>query len=227
MIFTAEIESSLYEAKGCYICICDLDQKESKEIETPNGNVKLYTPQKYNNNHRTAHPNIGTIIQTIGECQFGVGDEIMCTHFTFEKENKTPNHFFEQDGIKYYKVYSGDVLFKLSGEDLIPREGIVLSEPIFDKLISTTLELSGSLNDYRRDVVKVIKSWEGCEDYKTGDYLLLEKGGDYHFSYNGKDYVKSDDYFDDIIAVIDSPEWRTKELLLHAKGHSELTDKTL
>lgn len=225
MEFKVELDKDEYFIAGCYIMTCDLEQKESKQIETVDGELTLYTPQKYNNNHRTAHPNIGTVVQVIGDCQFKNGDQLMCTHFTFEKEDKTTNHFYEEDGIKYYKVYNQDVMFKVENEGLVPREGIVLSEPIYDKLISTFLDVSGAMEDYRRDVVRVLKVWLGCDQYKTGDLLFLEKGGDYHFTFGGKDYVKSDHYFDDIMAVIDSTDWRAEELLIHQKNHSERTDK--
>jgi hypothetical protein len=226
MQFKAELDKDDYNFSGCYIMTCDLEQKESKQIETVDGQLTLYTPQKYNNNHRTAHPNVGTVVQVIGNCDFNVGDQLLCKHFAFEKENKTSNHFFEQDGIKYYKVYNAEIMFKVDGEELIPREGIVLSEPIYDKLTSTFLDLAGNLEDYRRDVAKVLKVWIGCTDYKPGDYIFLEKGGDYHFNFNGTDYVKSDDYFDDIAAVVDSKDWRAEELLIHQRDHSTVTDKT-
>lgn len=225
--FTAEIDKELYDLSGCYIMTCDLQQKESKQVETVNGQLTLYTPQKYNNNHRTAHPNIGTVVQTIGDCEFNVGDELMCKHFVFEKEDKTPNHFYEENGVKYYKVYNMDVMYKITADSLICRKFILLCKPIYDKLLNTFLEVSGAMEDYRRDVAEVIGVWDCCEDYKVGEYVLLEKGGDYHFSHKGQDYVKCDHSFDDIVAVIDSPKWRTSEVLTHAKGHSERTDKTI
>lgn len=226
MQFKVELDKDDYMLSGCYICTCDLEQKESKQIETVNGQLTLFTPQKYNNNHRTAHPNVGTIVQTVGNTQFEVGTQILCKHLTFEKEDKTPNHFFEENGILYYKVYNMDVMYGIDGDNLTPREGIVLAEPIFDKLLNTTLDLAGNFYDYRRDVVKLLKAWEGCTDFTEGDYLFLEEGGDYLFSFNGKDYIKCDHYFDDIMGVTDNPNWRAQKLLTHKNDHSVLTDKT-
>lgn len=221
-----ELDKNIYELSGCYICICDLQQKEQKNVVTPFGDVTLYTPQKYNNNHRTAHPNVGTIVEVFGNTQFKVGQQIICKHSTFENENKTPNSFYEKDDVLYYKVYNSHVMFGVDGEELIPREGILLCEPIYDSLIGMSLIAPDILQDYRRDVTKVIKVWDGCEDYKVGDYLFLEKGGDYLFEFMGKDYIKTDDYFEDVMGVIESPEWRNDEVLKHQKDHSEKTDKS-
>ena len=220
------VDKDIYELSGVYLCECDLEQKEHKQIETVNGEVTLYTPQKYNNNHRTAHPNIGKIVAVYGNTQFKVGQEIICKHFTFQTEEKEPKPSFIKDGVMYFKVYNQDVMYGIEDDgQLTCREGIVLCEPIEDKLINTFLEVSAEYVDYRRDVVKVIKTWKGDKEFKKGDYLFLEKGGDYHFNFNGTDYVKCDHYFDDIMAIMDSPDYKSVEVLTHAKNHSIVTDK--
>mgnify|MGYP000400249309 FL=1 len=85
-------DKDIYELSGVYVVTCDLEQKEVRQVETVNGEVTLYTPQKYNNNHRTAHPNIGRVVSVHGNTQFKVGQEILCKHFTFQTEEK-PSHF--------------------------------------------------------------------------------------------------------------------------------------
>ena len=125
----------------------------------------------------------------------------------------------------YFKVYNHEVMFGIEEDgELTPREGIILCEPIVGKLIDTFLEVSAEFIDYRRDVAKIIKSWDE-EMYPIDKFVLLEKGGDYYFEYNGKQLIKSDHYFDDIMAVMDEPNWRNKEVLTHKKNHSLETDR--
>ena len=218
-------DKDIYELSGVYVVTCDLEQKEVRQVETVNGEVTLYTPQKYNNNHRTAHPNIGRVVSVHGNTQFKVGQEILCKHFTFQTEEKVAKPFHENDGIMYFKVYNHEVMFGIEEDgELTPREGIILCEPIVGKLIDTFLEVSAEFIDYRRDVAKIIKSWDE-EMYPIDKFVLLEKGGDYYFEYNGKQLIKSDHYFDDIMAVMDEPNWRNKEVLTHKKNHSLETDR--
>lgn len=219
-----KLDSREYETSGAYICTVDREQREKKQI----GEFLLYTPQKYNNNHRTAHPQVGTIVKTYGNTEFKEGMRVYCKNLTFETENKEPKVYFQENGVDYYLAINEDVIFGIDEEDnLIPREGMLLCEPIEDKLIDTSLELLGSYVDYRRDVAKVLKTWRGCFEFEVGEYVLFEKNGDYHFTWNNKDYIASNHYFDDILGVIDTPEWRAEELRIHQKDHSTLTDKTL
>ena len=163
--FRLHLDKSDIGKRGCYILTTDIEQKESKTIQTFEGNeVTLYTPQKLNNNLRTALPTIGKIVVCLGDTEFNVGDEVICKHFTFLDINKESKHVHEDEkGTRYYKAYNEDVYFKITGDDLEPRNGVVLSEPILDKLINTTLDLTGDLVGCRRDIVKVLKTWTGCE----------------------------------------------------------------
>lgn len=209
-------ESNQYYGKSYYLCTCDLNQLDKYKI----GDQSLTMLNIRNNNHRESHPNVGVITHCAGDTQFNVGDSILCHHFTFTGSDRKPKVFYTEDGVDYYKVTPREVFFKIDGDELIPREGNLLCKAIFDKLLNTTLELDASLQGNRRDTVIVEKVWEGCEEFKEGDYIMLQRGGDYQLTYNGESHLKVDVYFKDVMAIVDSPDWRINEVLKHVTDHN-------
>lgn len=220
LITSSQKKDYLY--RDAYLCTVDREHRHKHEFKGEDGkDYLLYLPKDKSNDHREKHPNIGTVASATPGAQFPVGTTVLCKHFTFEEQDNTPRIFYEKDGEIYYRAFNFHVMFAIEGNDLVPREGILLCEPIMDKLYDTTLELSGDNVDYRRDIAKVIKVWEGCTDYEVGDYVLLNKGGDYPFDFNGKEYLKVDTYFNDVIAVVDSKEVRRKEVTKRVRDHSK------
>lgn len=211
-----------YPLRDGYLCTVDREHRHTHEFKGDNGETfTLFLPKDKSNDHREKHPNIGKVESKTNGAQFEVGDELLCKHFTFEQEDNTPKVFYEEDGVEYYRVFNRDVMFAIRGEELIPREGILLCEPIKDKLYESTLELAPVDVDYRRDVVKVLKVWDGCEEYKPGDFIMLAKGGDYPFTHKGKEYVKVDHYFGDVIAIVGDSNHRIKEIRRRVRDHSK------
>jgi len=209
-------ESKNFYNQGYYLCTVDLNQKDTYKV----ADHSLTLLQRTNNNHRVSHPNVGVITHCVGKTQFNVGDSILCHHFAFTDVSRKPKVHMTLDGVDYYKVSTREVFFKIAGDTLIPREGNLLCEAIYDKLIETTLELAESLVDNRRDVVKVLDVWEGCEEFKAGDYVMLQKGGDYELTFNGKSFLKVDVYFKDIMAIVGDPSWRITEIRRHVKDYN-------
>lgn len=168
------------------------------------GVVDIIIQQIGNFDHRQTHPTIGVIVEASEGAQFKVGTEIMCNHFTFEDHIGVSQHFYEdEDGVRYFHVKKLNVMFGIIEGELVPRDGILLCEPVNGKFINTSLELQGKNEGKRRDIAKVIKTSKGCEMYKAGDYVMLKMGADYPIKWKGKDYLKVDHYFNDTFGITD------------------------
>lgn len=205
-----------YCHKGYYLCECeDFHEKEKFKL----AGVDLFLPKKYDNNHRTSHPQIGIVRSKVGETCFEVGDRVFCEHFSFTDKEKKPIGYIVDNGKFYNKIPNLNVIAKIEEDNtLTPRDGVLICEPVFGKLADTFLETK--LDD-RRDIARVVKVGKGVDDVEVGDYVLLEDGADYHFEYNYKNYIRVDYFFDDVIAVVDSIEWFIDEERLHVKDHAE------
>lgn len=210
-----------------YIMTADLEQNEEKEIERFDGSkVILYTPQKYNANFRTALPKIGTIVRAEGaDCKFKEGQQVLCTHFTFMDEYRRSTHFLEQDGVKYYRVSNLDIIAGIDGDKLIPQDEVILCEPVVDKLIKTTLELSDDLIDIRRDVAKILVVPEKYKDtIPVGNYLFLGEGADYLFEFNKVTYIAVELFLEGAIMQGPDLDFNPAYLWRHKNDHDKETD---
>lgn len=212
-----------YYYKDTYLCKVDMDQKRTHKFKGENGEeFKLFIPIERVLNHRLAHPNYGVIATATEGCQFKPGTELIVRHFTFEDEGRRPLIFYtDEQGVDYYKAQNFDVMFGIVDGELVCREGVLLCEGVEGKLVDTELEVLREHEGRRRDIAKVLKVWEGCTEYQVGDYVLLERGADYAFTHEGVEYLKVDHYFNDVLAVVDSPEWRIQETRLHVTDHGE------
>lgn len=216
-------KSNDYWGKATYLCSVDLEQKKKHSFKGDNGQTfTLFLPMDEVANHRVSHPNYGVIEHVSGDNEFEVGDGLLVRHFSFENEDRTPNIFMNHEGTDLYKVNNFDVMFGVRNGELLPRKGVLLCEGIEGKFVDTELHLTGELTGKRRDIARVLQVWDGCEDYKVGDIVLLAKGGDYLFEWEGKEYTKVDHYFNDVIAIVPSEDWYTEELRTHSKDHNEV-----
>lgn len=210
-----------------YIMTTDLEQNESKEIETfAGGTVKLYTPQKYNANYRTALPKVGKVVKAFGkDCKFKEGQEVICTHFTFVNERRVSTHFAEIDGVKYYRVANLDILAGVEDGKLVPQDEVIICKPIVDKLIKTTLELSDSLVDIRRDVAEIYIVPDKYKDIlKPGEYLFLNEGADYLFDFNGETLTAVELFLDGALMYGPELDYTPAVLWRHKNDHNKETD---
>lgn len=205
-----------------YVLTCDLSQKDTYKLKGTD--IELQMNRKYNPDHRLTHPTIGTIVASSEDSQFKVGDKVMCKHFTFENDRfETKEFYTDEAGVKYFKASRFDIMFGIDGDNLIPRKGILLCEDVTGKFANTSIELSSVFEGKRRDIAKVLKVWEGCTEYKVGDYVMLKFGADYRFEFGGKTYVKVDHLFNDVYAITDSSETYDSVIHKHA-DHYKSTD---
>lgn len=219
-----QLPNQEYYYRDTYICTVDLDQKSKHNFTGDNGKeFTLFIPATQVKNHRLAHPNYATIETATLGSQFKKGDGLVTLHFTFEDEAFRPKVYYNQDGTDYFKVQNVDVIAGVVNEKLIPREGILFCKPVTGKLLNTQLEMLDKYAGKRRDIAIVDNVWEGCTKYRKGDYLILNKGADYYFDWQGTEYMKVDTYFDDVLAKVDSEQWRVDEERLHAT-HGEITE---
>lgn len=212
------------ESPVVYVAKLHSDHKEKVEINTFSGEkVELLTTQKFNNNYREALPQLATIIE--GEGEFKAGDKVLTYHFAFVNQDRVAFPFKTVDEEDVYQLDELQILCKINEDGSFePRSQVVICEPLKEELFETTLELSDHNIDFRRDLVKVLKTWKGCElDIdEEKDYLILDEGGDYLFKHNKKDYVAVDLYWDSAIAIVNNRGWRDKEVKRHMKDHNDL-----
>jgi len=214
-----QVDTKKYLSQGKYICTTDLHHKKRHEVNGTGVELEIVTT--LNNNHRVSHPNVGTIAFAPKDAQFKIGQQIICKHFTFENAERIPNIVYSNNGVDYYKATNFEVMFGIEEDgELTPREGILLCEAI-EGTFQNEGQPDKQHTELRRDIAKILKVWDGCEDYKAGEYVLLAKGGDYQFTHNGKDYLKVDTYFNDAIATVDNEDWKINEKRVHIKDYTQ------
>lgn len=219
--FSLEDDSVIY--------LVDVLETVKEEWEVSGTDIKIDVIQTYNNNFREALPSFAKVVEVYGKNpQFKVGDVLSCNHFSFVDQDRIARPFKKNsDGTDLYKLDEADVYCSLSPEGVILKsnKNIIIGLPITDQLIKTNgIVLTGDLVDYRRDVCKVLKVWEDCDlDIdEDKDYLLLDDGGDYIFTWKKVDYIAVDFNLDGAVAVVDTPEWRDVKLKKHMKDHNDL-----
>lgn len=220
-IVTANHKKDYYD-RDTYLCSVDLEQKKEHKFKGADGKeFKLYIAIEKQENHRISHPNYGTVEIASDGSQFKVGDTVIVNHFCFEDVDRKAKTYLNDGEKDLYKVGNLDLMFGVVDGEIICREGVLLCEAVEGKFIDTQLTLTADYEGKRRDIAKILKVWDGCEDFKVGEYALLAKGGDYTFTHEGKDYIKVDTYFDDCIATTDDPTIQLTELRQHVK-HGEI-----
>src|SRR5690625_642426 len=225
--FINELMRGDVEEKCQLVVKVDLEQNEEREIQTEKGGVvTIYTPQKYNNNFRTAHPKVATIVSIHGENidNFKVGQTIVCNHFSFiddKRQDKTVGQDSES-GDDLYVVSRRKVIAKEENGELEPTVGHLLCKPIKDKVYDTFLEVE---EDYIRDVCKRYKEYKGFEKdtgIKDFEYVILNTFGDYLFEYKGEDYISVNMNLNSFVGVSDKITRRTDKLIRHFNNHNDL-----
>lgn len=209
-----------------YLCEVLEDEKETYKID--NTDIVLDISQKYNNNFREALPSFAIIREVFGkDPDFEVGDYVVCNHFAFVGQDRIAKPFKkDENGVELYRVSNKQIKTSLLLEGGIktPRTGVIVGLPIKDKLLKTEhIILTSNDIDYRRDITKVIKAWKGCDlDVKEGEYLILDEGGDYIFTWNKKDYIAVDLEMEGAVAIVDDVNWKNYEAKRHLKDHNDL-----
>lgn len=206
--FISKFRKESHYTEHIYICTCDRLHRQRHKVAGTD--IELIIMNTLSPDHRESHPNIGTVVIASEGAQFKVGDALLCKHFTFEKHDKTSRHFYtDEDGIEYYMVMNSDVMFHRANEsELIPRRGVLLCEPVIGSFLASSLELNSANTGKRRDIARVVKTWDGCgeDEFKSGDYVMLKFGADYPIKFNGKDLLRVDVFNQDVYAKVDSPD---------------------
>lgn len=194
----------------------DKEEKEKHIFTGEDGiNHVLYIPTESINNQISAYPTTAEVVESFGEDPtFKAGDIVIVE----QNVMRTPERGFREWNVFYedeehgelYRSFGIDTFVRINPDkSLTPRKGILICETTYRDNYSTTLdiELPDSAKTKRRDLVRVTTVWDGCDEYKTGDYLLIERSADWRFSLDGKEHIKVDTFFNDVIAVVDSESW--------------------
>lgn len=203
-------------------------EHEKEEFQIGNTDIVLEIDQRYNNNLREALPSFGIIKGVYGEdpC-FEVGDIVSTTHTAFVGTDRIARPFMKDNsGKEIYVVPQKKIKCSLFPKGGIkkPRTNMVICLPVKGKLVkSTILEVSANDEGYRRDIAQVTKVWKDCDlDIRPDkDYLLLDEGGDYIFTWKKVDYIAVDFDMDGAIAITDSPDWQDFEAKRHMTDHND------
>lgn len=192
-----------------YYVVVKANDSEDESRFVKLGDVMLQVTPESKENHVHAHPKKGIIVKAHPDSQFKEGDKIITTHSAFEDTDFRDLSIGKDSlGRDLYVVGNLEVICKYSDEteELIPRSGNLICEPIVGNLIdSPVLELSGDMVGRRRDTCRVLYSASPL--YEKGDYVMVKMGGDYEFYHKGETYIKVDTKFDDDLAKVKSPNW--------------------
>lgn len=206
-------ESKDFFKKDEYLLTCHKEEHYKRKLKGSDVEIHIATKGMANNLHK--FPNRGRVIKTNNKNSwFKEGDEVICKFNTFYttqgKDKKVITAKTDDDSGKEIDLYLADntkVIAKIGDNKLIPREGVVICEPIYGNLIDSGIDLSGGLQGRRRDVLKVKYVWDGCKEYKEGDYIMVKMGGDYEFYFDGELHLSTDVYRKDLYAKVGDDKW--------------------
>lgn len=195
----------------------DKEEKEKYSFKGNNGeDFTLYIPTESINNQKDAFPTTGVVVAAYGDNpDFKEGDLVIVEQNVFRKSERKFRDwdiFWEtEEHGELFRAFAIDTFVRIVNDStLVPRKGILICENVYKENYTTTLsiELPDSAKAKRRDIVRVVTTWDGddCE-YKAGDYLLIQRSADWRFNHGGKEYSKIDTYFDDVLAVVDTDKW--------------------
>lgn len=194
--------------------------KEEKEKYSFKGSSEedftLYIPTESINNQKDAFPTTGVVVAAFGDDpDFKEGDLVVVEQNVFRKSERKFRDwdiFWEtEEHGELFRAFAIDTFVRIVDDSiLVPRKGILICENVYKENYTTTLaiELPESAKTKRRDIVRVVTTWDGedCE-YNVGDYLLIHRSADWRFNHNGKELIKIDTYFDDVVAVVYTDKW--------------------
>lgn len=198
---------------GCYLVSADLDKKKKHTIIGEGGfKLDLIIANETNNSTKDRLPNEVDVEACFGDVDFPVGTTMFVDHYALLNHDGSSNHIFEDEsGKKFWRVESRQVHTGLVDGNIVPNSDILVCEYIEDKLLNTTLELTGSLVGDRQDVARVVISND--DRYPVGTYILVEDYALYSFVHEGKKMAKVDISMNDIICVVSSPLVRKPDVL--------------
>lgn len=195
----------------------DRSEKEKHVFQGEDGKeFTLYIPTESINNQTVAYPTTGVVVAAYGENpSFKEGDVVVVEQNvirTPERKFREWNVFWTtEDGEDLFKSFAIDTFCKINEDGtLTPREGVLICKNVYRENYSTALDLQlpDSAKSKRRDLVQVHTTWDSDEcNYKVGDYLLIHRAADWRFKLKNEEYIVIDHYFEDVIAVVDSPDW--------------------
>lgn len=200
------LETDDYYDKDLYLVECT-DEDTFDEVRLTD-DIKIKIDKRYAENNLHKHPVKGKVIHANDDSEFKVGENLICKFWAFRNaDTEEYQDHIVKDGKKLFFIRLSDIVCSVDNKgQLRPRKGTIICQPIYGKLMHSSLYLTSNNEGRRRDIVKVINP---CPDTKVkkGDYLLTQLGGDYEF-YNGRELLISvDEYFDDYYAIVDSEHW--------------------
>lgn len=195
----------------------DKEEKEKYSFKGNNGeDFTLYIPTESINNQKDAFPTTGVVVAAYGDNpDFKEGDLVIVEQNVFRKSERKFRDwdiFWEtEEHGELFRAFAIDTFCKINEDGtLTPREGVLICKNVYRENYSTALDLQlpDSAKSKRRDLVQVHTTWDSDEcNYKVGDYLLIHRAADWRFKLKNEEYIVIDHYFEDVIAVVDSPDW--------------------
>jgi len=213
---------------SCFYLVEPIEFVKEK-FEISGTDVVLELDQRFNNNFREALPSFGVVRRVFGDDpDFEVGDILSCTHTVFVGTDRVARPFMKDDkGKELYVVPQKKIKCSVLPQGGIkkPRTNIVICTPFKGKLINVNelFLIPETEIDNRRDIAKVLKVWEGCDldINEKSDYLLLDEGGDYIFTWQKTEYIAVDFDMDGALAIVDDPNWQDFNAKRHMKDHND------
>lgn len=214
---TPVVQKGEYLESGVYFLkMVDPQEKEKHHFKSYTGEqMHLFISTDHISNQILTNPTTGQIVSKAGDTDFEVGDTVIVEQNVFLDRSEITNPkwntiYTMPDGTELFRVLNYDVFFKVDPvtEKITPRRGALLCESVYDH--SVKLIGGGEHEDTkypRRDMVRVVETWEGDDTYKPGDLLLIEEGGDWRVRFKDRDLIKVDTYTNDVLAKVESESW--------------------
>lgn len=167
--------------RKCLIVKAYLEQKESHEVQLPDGTViNLYLGRKYGENNREINPTVADVVSVGDEVpNIEVGDKLILHHNLISNEAT----YIRKEG-QYVWIglaYNDLVYAKITYDGtLIPLKGTLIGERILKPRVSE-LEYEDKTEPMK---FKILTVPEGYDDVKTGDTILAYKLSDYEMVYH-------------------------------------------
>lgn len=186
--------------RKCLIVKAHLEQKESHEIQLPDGStINIYLGRKYGENNREINPTIAEVVSVGDEVHdISIGDKLILHHNLILNEAT----YIKRDGqIVWLGIPANEMVYaKVSDEGgLEPLYKSLIAERIVKPKVSE-LEFEEKTEQTKFKILRIPK---GYEDLNEGDTVLAYKLSDYEmvYHYNNRECRAIRINVDDVLGI--------------------------
>lgn len=166
------------------IISCNPEQKNTHEIQTPNGKISLYLAKKYNENGRESNPVMGRVISS-SEKLLKTDDIVICHHNAILKDMCMDDKYGAEKTEKLYSIQFSLVFLYIRDGVINPIYPYAVAQRIYFPERTTPSGIILNANPEQvKNRLKIIKKPPEETEIQEGDIVFVYDKSDYEVVYN-------------------------------------------